>query len=368
MTLRVLFASHDGYGLGHTRRNARLAAALLRRVSDAQVWLLTGIKSTHPWLTHPGLTVHRLPSLTKDNQGNYRHSSLSPRQALDARRRAFEVIVGETQPQLVVLDRHPFGIAGELRPGLALARQHGARVVLGLRDILDEPGVIRRELASEAWFGAGQVLDQILVYGNQALCDHQLEYGLPGSATYCGIVVDPPEHRTTTQRLVITAGGGADGRAVSQLGRDLVGLTPFPETVIVSGPSATPGPANARAGLVVHPQVADCANLYAGAAATVQMAGYNSTYEAIVAGIRPVLVPRRSPRREQAIRATRLTSLGLADLVDFGSTTEEVAWLLRQPRRLTARAAIDRGISLEGVATATSCLLELTGTDQRDVA
>ena len=69
------------------------------------------------------------------------------------------------------------------------------------------------------------------------------------------------------------------------------------------------------------------------------MAGYNTTVEALAAGVRPLLVPRRSPRREQAIRATRLASLGLADIVDEDATVDEVSWLLRRPRRLDPHVA-----------------------------
>ena len=77
-----------------------------------------------------------------------------------------------------------------------------------------------------------------------------------------------------------------------------------------------------------------CGPLFARADRVVQMAGYNSTFECLAAGVRPVLVPRRTPRREQVIRATRLAALGLADVVDEPASAAEVAWLLRRPRAL----------------------------------
>ena len=69
------------------------------------------------------------------------------------------------------------------------------------------------------------------------------------------------------------------------------------------------------------------------------MAGYNTTFEALAAGIRPVLVPRRNPRREQAIRASRLTALGVADIVDEGVPVEEVDWLLAPIPAASGRGA-----------------------------
>ena len=97
--------------------------------------------------------------------------------------------------------------------------------------------------------------------------------------------------------------------------------------------------------------------LFARAAAILCMAGYNSTLEALAAGRRPILVPRRSPRREQAIRAWRLSSLGLADVVDEGAAAGEVAWLLDRDRDL-APGELDRaGIALDGADNAAVVLV-----------
>src|SRR4051812_6417833 len=100
-------------------------------------------------------------------------------------------IVTDHRPDVVVVDRHPFGIAGELRPGLAAVRAAGAATVLGLRDILDEPSVVAAELAGEGWRDAAETYDRVLVYGERVLCDHTAEYGLPVTPDYCGWVVAP---------------------------------------------------------------------------------------------------------------------------------------------------------------------------------
>jgi predicted glycosyltransferase len=89
------------------------------------------------------------------------------------------------------------------------------------------------------------------------------------------------------------------------------------------------------------------------------MAGYNTTFEALAAGLRPVLVPRRNPRREQAIRASRLTALGVADTVDEGVPAEEVDWLLGRDRLLPPGALAAAGIRLDGAGRAAAAVLEL---------
>jgi predicted glycosyltransferase len=107
--------------------------------------------------------------------------------------------------------------------------------------------------------------------------------------------------------------------------------------------------------------VPGCVGTLAGAGAVVQMAGYNATVEALAAGLRPVLVPRRSPRREQAIRAARLAGLGVADVVDEAASPEEVAWLLARPRRLSRGALAAAGVALDGAARSARVLATLAG-------
>jgi len=100
------------------------------------------------------------------------------------------------------------------------------------------------------------------------------------------------------------------------------------------------------------------------ATGVVQMAGYNTTFEALAAGLRPVLVPRRNPRREQAIRASRLTALGVADTVDEGVPAEEVDWLLGRDRLLPPGALAAAGIRLDGAERAAAAVTELARVDR----
>ena len=72
-----------------------------------------------------------------------------------------------------------------------------------------------------------------------------------------------------------------------------------------------------------------------------------------------MLVPRRNPRREQAIRASRLTALGVADTVDEGVPAEEVDWLLGRDRLLPPGALAAAGIRLDGAERAAAAVIEL---------
>lgn len=356
---RYLFSSHDGYGLGHVRRNTLIARAVLDGDPEAEVTVITGIPVRPTWLDHARINVVVVPELLKDTDGAYRNGSMSFHDAVRARAAAFRTVVADWRPDVTVVDRHPYGTAGELRDGIDLARRQGGRVVLGLRDVLDDAERVAEELAGDGWRDVAECFDQVLVYGSRGLCDHEAEYGLAVTPTYCGWVAPSAplaRPQITPRHLVVAAGGGGDGAATFELGLDLVRRRPDWTAEILAGPYAARWQTTADPDLARRVQVvrgADgCVERFARAGAVLQMAGYNSTVEALAAGVRPILAPRRAPRREQAIRATRLAALGLADVVDERAPAAEVEWLLDRPRTLAAGAARAVGLRFDGAQVA----------------
>jgi len=364
---RYLFYSHDGYGLGHVRRNSLIARAVLDADPGAEVSLVTGLDVRPRWLRQAArVRVHRVPSMLKATDGSYRAAGLSFADALRERERIFERLVADERPDVVVVDRHPYGTAGELRAGLDLARQGGAALVLGLRDVLDEASVIHEELRGLGWAGVEDVYDDVLVYGARHFVDHAAEYGLSLPLHYCGWVAEPPGPSLTDGNLlVVAAGGGGDGAAVFEMGAQLLAHRPDLVGLFAPGPYAG-AEAMRRLGAlgsgrvrVVGPLDA-CSQWFSRAGAILCMAGYNSTLEALVAGRRPILMPRRNPRREQAIRAARLQDLGLADVVEPSTDPAEVAALLQRPRTLPDGALETAGIDLDGARNAADRLQALS--------
>ncbi len=362
---RYVFTSHDGFGLGHVRRNTLLARAVLARDPAARVVVVTGVAVRAAWLgTDPRIEVVTVPPLLKGSDGAYRAGLLPFEEAVAVRARRFLDTVATQRPDVVVVDRHPYGTAGELHAGLARAREQGAALVLGLRDVLDQPAVVRREIAGRGWADAAELYDRALVYGARHVVDHQAEYGLPMTPHYVGWVSAPPSGRRPQPRLLaVAAGGGGDGAAVYELGAALLGLRREWQGVIAAGPYAGDGAHvlddATRGRLQVTERVPSCGVLFASAQAVLCMAGYNTTVEALAAGKRPILVPRRSPRREQAIRAGRFAALGLADVVDEGAAAAEVDWLLGRARDLSEGALADAGVRLDGADQAALAIVEL---------
>ncbi len=361
-----ILSSHDGFGLGHVRRNSLIAAALLEACPRAEITIVTGVSVRPGWLRDPRLRVVQVPALLKDAGGTYRSGRMSFHRAIGTRMRVFRELVDAQRPDVLLIDRHPYGTAGELRPGVEAARRQGAAIVIGLRDVLDERAQVRAELSGEGWDDVVTNFSRLLVYGDRVLCDHEDEYDVPIEPYYCGWVCEHPKAPNVAEprHLVVAAGGGGDGGAVFRLGADLIRRRPDWHGTLVAGPYAADvrgiaSRSGASDRLIVVRGAANCLPFFAAAGAVLQMAGYNSTVESLALGIRPILVPRRSPRREQAIRASRLASLGLVDVVDQGADAAEVDWLLDRPRHHPPGAIAQAGLGLDGAANAAKELLAL---------
>jgi len=364
---RYLFSSHDGFGLGHVRRNTVIASAVLAAEADASVGIVTGLAADLPWQADPRISIVRVPPLVKDSSRGYLSSGMSFEAALAERAVRFAETVDQFNPDVIVVDRHPYGTAGELRPGLERARRRGARLVLGLRDILDDAVTVRMELAGEGWRDAEDMFDRALVYGARHFCDHGSEYGMPLPATYCGWVVEKaPSSKRVGRLLAVSAGGGGDGADVFALGVAIAERQTAWTVELAAGPYADTAQldelaagSSACARIKVRKNQDACGALFAQAEAILEMAGCNSTVEALAAGRRPILVPRRHPRQEQLIRAERLEALGLAQLVDAGADAASVGALLDRPHDLGRRRLARAGISLDGAAQAALAIREL---------
>jgi len=364
---RYLLFSHDGFGLGHVRRNSVIARALLDAEADASIVIVTGLGTPLPWRPDPRISIVHVPQLVKDSSRGYQPSGMTFEAALAERAVRFSETVEHFDPDVIVVDRHPYGTAGELRPGLERARRRGTRLLLGLRDILDEAGVVRAELEGAGWEGVGELFERALVYGARHFCDHGAEYGLPLPASYCGWVVQESAPAQRHGRLLaVSAGGGGDGADVFSLGVALAERRPRWMVELAVGPYADVAGLDdlvagspARHRITVRKNQDACGKLFGRANAILEMAGCNSTVEALAAGRRPILVPRRHPRREQLIRAERLAALGLAHVVAEGEEPASVDRLLEHPHALCPKQLARAGVSLDGAARAAAAVREL---------
>jgi predicted glycosyltransferase len=190
----ALLYCHDTFGLGHLRRTLSLVEALHERRPDLSQLVATGSPLAHGFRLPERVDYLKLPSVAKVGAG-YAARSL-PLSLADVTALRTEILTAAARhlrPDLVVVDNVPAGLGGELLPALReLRRSRGTRLVLGLRDIVDEPERIRR-----AWTRDGsyelldEVYDRILVYGQPDLFDVAAEYGLSPAAQRSKVAPEP---------------------------------------------------------------------------------------------------------------------------------------------------------------------------------
>jgi predicted glycosyltransferase len=387
---RFIFYSHDGLGLGHLRRNLAIAAALTEADPDASVLLVTGcIELGAQWLA-PNVDIVAIPGLRKLGNGRYgaRRLPMSGGEIRAMRAAQIKAVVESFRPDVLLIDKHPMGVRGELRPALDSLAGWNGQAVLGLRDILDDPATVREEWARDGVIEfTEEHCRRLLIYGNPGSFDFVGEYGLPPSlarrSRYCSYVVnhepdgDAPDvdalpanvtRFAPRPRVLASAGGGEDGRALIETFIHAARGARW-DAVAVAGPQSSPDDQQAlrrmaiEAGVEFHELVPELSSWLTKVDALVCMGGYNTLSEALSRGTPTLCVPRVHPRTEQLIRARLFDELGLLRLVepwrlDPELLRSEVAALLGSDRREIAARA-QASLRFDGAALAARALLEL---------
>ena len=165
---RVLIYSHDTFGLGHLRRSRAIANAIVERWPNASVVIISGSPVIGNFEFGSGVDYIRIPGVTKLPDGDYR--SLNLNLSLDAAvglRQAIILRAAEVfEPDVLIVDKEPTGFRGEVLPALEYLKTRECRLVLGIRDVMDEPSLLVPEWERK---GAKEALeryyDEVWVYG-----------------------------------------------------------------------------------------------------------------------------------------------------------------------------------------------------------
>ena len=142
---RLLFYSHDGVGLGHVRRNLAIAAAIAQADPQAAVLVATSADEVTELTLPASVDVLKLPGMRKLAEGRYasRRLRVDASQVRAVRAAVLEATVASFRPSVLIADKYPLGIGGELRGALGALRANGGAAALGLRDILDDGPRVR---------------------------------------------------------------------------------------------------------------------------------------------------------------------------------------------------------------------------------
>lgn len=350
---RVLIYSHDSFGLGHLSRCRAIAHALVDRHKKLNVLILSGSPIIGRFSFRARVDFVRVPGIIKLRSGEYTSLSLhvNIEDTLALRASIIEHTARTFDPDLFLVDKEPLGLLGEVQKTLGMLKRRGrCRLVLGLRDIMDEPGVLATEWRRKRVMPALERLyDDIWVYGLRQFYDPIRAYQFPDAAAaktrFTGYLRREPRPEVPLARevaevaakgsyLLVTPGGGGDGgelvdaviSAYERYDRRLV----WP-AIVVYGPFLPPRQRDGferRAArlsrvttLTFHEHLE---NLMEKAAGVVSLGGYNTFCEILSLNKRSIIVPRVTPRAEQLIRADTACKLGLVQVISPEELTPEL--------------------------------------------
>ncbi len=331
MTVRIVLYSHDSVGLGHIRRNLAIAHALTAGIPALTGETVTGLlvagrPEAADFPVPTGWDRLILPGVERTRSGYATRSlDVDLAAAVALRGSVFRAAVSTFQPDLVVVDRHPFGVENELRGALHALRAENpsCRIVLGLRDVLDTPDATAAEWSAVGGASAlRSVLDAVWIYGDPAIHDAaaagEIPRGLTDLVAHTGyLAAGRVAGRDTAMPdpfILTTVGGGTDGAALAEAAARAVVPDGY-QHLVVTGPQMAAEDrrrvrAVARPGTRVVRRVPDALPLIDRAAAVVCMGGYNTLCEVMSTSTPALVVPRVQRRAEQRIRADALARAG----------------------------------------------------------
>jgi predicted glycosyltransferase len=339
---RVLFYCHDTMGLGHLRRVRAIAHALVEAHKDLSVLILSGSPIIGSFDFRARVDFVRVPGIIKLRNGEYTSLNLhiDTDETLAMRASIIRHTADIFDPDLFIVDKEPLGLRGEVKQTLMMLKRRGTPLVLGLRDVMDEPEVLGPEWERKNALPALRDLyDQIWVYGLPQLWDPLEGIELPRSVrrklTYTGYLPrsvpltpmprNPDLDDLKDPYLLVTPGGGGDGEEmvdwVLRAYETDPGM-PHPAMVVL-GPFMAPDHqaeflrrAQRLGNVRMTTFDARLEALMANALGVVAMGGYNTFCEILSFDKRALIVPRTVPRLEQHIRASCAQELGLVRMLE----------------------------------------------------
>jgi predicted glycosyltransferase len=342
--VRILMYSHDTFGLGHLRRCRAIAHAIVDHYKGVNVIIISGSQIAGAFDFRARVDFVKIPSVIKLYNGEY--NSIGEYIELDDILRMRKLIIQRTaesfEPDLLIVDKEPLGLKGELEPTLKMLKESSTKMVLGLRDVMDSPVNLQKEWSRKQVLPKMQdYYNRIWVYGPQRFWNPlgglELPDGMEERLRYVGwldrelsSVPAADAHFLPDRYILVTAGGGGDGSVMMEqvlAAREHDWQNDFP-IVMVLGPfmkTENRERIRLRASRLANVTVIDFETrleaLVSRAVGVLGMCGYNTFCEVLSFDRKALFLPRMHPRQEQYIRASRAREIGLCAML----TPEEAA-------------------------------------------
>jgi predicted glycosyltransferase len=341
---RILFYSHDTYGLGHLKRVLAIARHLNENLTGISILIITGSGIINRIKLPDGIDYIKLPSVTKIGNEHYesKHLNIGINEILSIRQDIIFHTVRSFQPDMFVIDNVPMGLCNEAMPALELlktSRPH-TKIVLSMRDILDNPDEIKTTWAlNNLYKRTDAYFDTVFIFGQKEIYNPVIEYDIPEKTApkfnFCGyikkskIIYKPETIRNWFgvnghPFVLITAGGGGDGKklieaSLESIDRNGKGRL---KSLVVLGPDYPREyekmlhmKYRGNKDISIKSFVENLTDFINASDLVISMGGYNTICEILSLKKRAIVVPRTAPRTEQLIRAQLFHEKQLLDYI-----------------------------------------------------
>jgi predicted glycosyltransferase len=381
---RIFIYCHDAYGMGNARRMMAISRHLATTLPEANLLLASGSPVIHGFRLPDRVDYIKLPSVARTDREQYatRYLTTGIRDTIRLRAALLRAAVQDFQPDLVLVDKKPFGIMHELGDAIRYLRAHSpaTKHVLVLRDILDAPEpTIACLTGSNFEKDVNACFDLVAVLGSPDVFDVRREYALRAETrarvAFCGYLRSTPGARPPAdirqslgvsageQLLLVTPGSGEDGRvlletsmgAIARVRQEAGGARV--RALVMAGPqlpaddlARLTAAARAIGGTTVQTFTDDMSSYVSAADLVVAMGGYNTVCDILSLAARAVVVPRVRPVAEQWIRAERMHALGFFTAVHpDGITAERLAAAISTTLARPGRRIPPEDVNLDGL-------------------
>ncbi len=385
---RVVFFTHDTFGLGHIRRTLHIMQGVSECLPHSSLLLITGSPVVHTLQAlPPNADFVKIPTIDKTGtQGSQPpHLPMTLPEVQLIRERIIQETVFSFHPDLLVVDNFPLGAQRELLPVLHELRRFRIPAILGLRDIVDAPEVICTEWARQ---GIYEILeryyDKILIYGMKEVLDvakaYHFSVSLAKKVSYCGYVTEQSPRLRPVKEIkaelgfkgpfvIVTGGGGGDAFPLIETFLSALKFIPKISALVLTGPlmgnndlTKLKARMNGRANVIFREFVKDLPNYLAASNGVVSMCGYNMAAEILAYRTKAIVVPRTwrygehtkgnqaGLEWEQILRARSMAKAGFVDLIEPEALepkllARRITHLLKHPEKKRHSAVNMQGVN-----------------------
>lgn len=389
--LRIALFTHDTFGLGHVKRCLHIIHALAKKLPDSAILLITGCPALHALKDLPSnADCIKIPTVVKTGSGDSQppHLSLSVSETTLFRTRIVKEALLAFCPDVFIVDNFPLGSQAELLPVLQALKSLPTKIVLGLRDILDAPEIVRADWQRQGIYDVFErYYDRILIYGLRSIFDVVLNYNLSPhiakKVRYCGYLTDTsPLNKIKPAQIraqlgingpFVLATGGGGGDAYPLLSTFIKSVSNLKDinALIFTGPLMGKADLDRLIkdsrkcdSVSIREFVPDLRPYLKAADLIVTMCGYNIAAEILAYKPHAILVPRTwrygehakrnktKQEKEQIMRARILERFDFVHLLEPDSLnaqklSEMIDEIIALPKRKKRQ-----GVNIEGVENA----------------